>query len=77
MRRTPRCHRGLHCQALHEVRSDDSTTFICCGLNFRDGDSYTVCMISEDTDTRFDYNKLDLLDTIEVLARALSTEIRI
>lgn len=75
MRHTPsHCPRNTECQPLHNIASDDGTTFVCCGLHDEDKeDRYRFCFKSETTDTKLDYDELDLLDTVEVAVRALTT----
>lgn len=74
-RSTPsKCERGLDCEPLHAVVSDDGCTFVCGGLHGGGGaDLYRVCFKSETTDSMYDYDTLDLLDTVEVISRLLST----
>ena len=71
------CPRQLECQPLHRTQSDEGETFICCGLHGGDEDPYRFCFKSETTDSMYDYDEYDLLDTIEVVSRALSTAARI
>ena len=61
---------------LHNVISDDRVTFVCCGLHKEqdsNNDPYRFCFKSETTDSMYDYDEIDLFDTIEVMSRALST----
>ncbi len=88
-RNTPvNCMRGLECAPLHAVidddtailirKADDESTFVCCGLHGQGSqDEYRFCFKSVDTDTMYDYDELDLLDTVEVITRAISTRRRI
>lgn len=74
----PECLRGLACDPLHAVVSDDGTTFICCGLHGAGGvDPYRLCVRSETTDSMYDHDILDLLDLVEVVTRSLSTAMRL
>lgn len=72
-RTTPKeCRRSSSCQPLHTVVSDDGDTFICCGLHQEGGcDPYRFCFKTLGTDTVYDYDLLDAMDTIEVLSRAV------
>lgn len=74
------CPRNLKCEPLHRIESDDDpTTFICCGLPglLHDFDPYRFCFKALDTDTMYDHDELDLLDTVEVIVTALSNAKRI
>jgi hypothetical protein len=74
----PECCRDLDCQALSLVRSDDGTTFVCCGL-YHEGvaDPYRLCFRSATTDTMYDHDILDLLDIAAVIIRGLSAAKRL
>lgn len=73
-----RCPRQLECSPLHQVMSDDATTFVCCGLHGEPSDDpYRFCFKSATTHTMYDYDELDLLDTIEVAVTALSNAKRL
>lgn len=70
------------CLPLTNVVSDDGSTFVCCG--YSEGhtrivkqDEYRFCCKSVITDTMCDYDELDLLDQIEVMAGALATHRRL
>lgn len=79
MRTTPsKCMRGLECQPLHAVVSDEADTFICCGLHGAGGhDPYRMCFKSMTTDSMYDHDEFDLLDMSEVAIRSLSTAQRL
>lgn len=71
------CPRGLNCDAVSRIESDDGTTFICVGRN--DGlartveqDVLTKCVRSETCDTRENLDMLDLIDEGAVIAIALA-----
>lgn len=66
------CPRNLECQPLSRKESDDGTTFICCGWpNIRKNDPYRFCFKSEETDSMYDYDEFDLLDTILVISESM------
>jgi len=77
------CLRGRDdCEPLSQVKSDDKTSFICCGMN--DGtertveqDCFTMCWKNQDIDTRDFWDKRDITDTISVMAQALSIDANI
>ena len=72
------CRRGLTCQPLSTIVSDDGDTFVCCGLHGAGGhDPYRLCFKSVETDTMYDYDRIDLLDMSEVAIRGLSTAERL
>lgn len=75
------CPRGRDdCIPLHSIDSDPpSKTFICCGLpdDFQHDDCFRNCFKSETTDTMYDYNELDMLDCVEVMTRAMTTQRRL
>ncbi len=74
----PKCLRGLRCNPLHAVASDDAMTFVCCGLHGEEKhDLYRLCFRSETTDSMYDHDALDLFDLAEVAIRAMSTDQRL
>ena len=67
------CPRNLRCEPLSRLESDDGSTFICCGWpGVRKDDPYRFCFKSVETDTMYDYDEVDLLDTILVATEAMS-----
>ncbi len=83
------CPRGLdNCQSLAAILSDDppGATFVCCGLGKPESreayrgtqrDIFRHCFKSEETDSMFDHDHIDLLDIIEVTSKAMATLKRI
>ena len=80
------CPRGLDCQPLHRIQSDDEATFVCCGLHgavdrvhgtIGEDDPYRLCFKTDNTDTMYDYDEADLMDEVEVIVRGLSTARRL
>lgn len=78
-----KCLRGYDvdaCYPLSQIESDEKpVTFICCGMSNSstrsvDTDKYRVCFKSVYTDTCYDYDIIDIVDTISVLSRALSCD---
>ncbi len=62
--------------------ADDGSTFVCCGIGGLAsrsvvGDCFRHCFKTENTDTMFDYDELDLLDTIRVMSESLAIRKRI
>lgn len=67
------------CQPLGQIESDCGQSFICCGRN--DGsdrslaqDRFTLCWKNDEIDDRSHWDERDLLDTISVIAQALSAD---
>ncbi len=67
------------CRPLSQVISDDDSTFVCVGLlnEPNENDEYRHCFKSDKTDTVFDCNETDMLDTIETMSCAMSMKRRL
>ena len=71
------CPRGCDCDPLHRITSDDGSTYVCCGLVDQPVDPYQLCFKTQQTDSTYAYDELDLLDMVEVVMRGLSTHRRL
>jgi len=68
------------CEPLAQIESDESPkSFICCGRN--DGctrvehlDEFRVCWKNGGIDELSDWDRRDIIDTVSVLAQALSID---
>ena len=75
-----RCFRGREdCCAISNISSDGVESFICVGLNSLASrtvpqDRFTFCWKNSAVDERGHWDKRDLLDTMSVIAQALSTD---
>jgi hypothetical protein len=79
-----KCLRGLNnCEPLAQVSAEmipnEVYSYICCGMN--DGsnrampqDKFTLCWKNGDIDEYSHWDKRDLIDTISVIAQALSVD---
>jgi hypothetical protein len=71
------CPRGLDCEPISNVVSDNDKTFICVGYhNEKDKeipqDRFRHCFKSSaNTDSMFDYDTYDLLSVVSVMSDAL------
>ena len=71
------CPRGIDCQPLSNVVSENDKTFVCVGLHNEKNkdhpqDRFRHCFKSAaDTDTMFDYDEYDLKSVISVMSEAL------
>lgn len=67
------------CTPLANLSSDEDEGFICVGLN-RPGsrsikqDRFTLCWKSKNVDEKGDWDKRDLIDTMSIIAQALSVD---
>ena len=70
------CLRHLSgCQPLAQIESDDSSSFICCGINGRqDEDRFRLCWVNQVIDEMSDWSERDIKDTTAVMAQALSVD---
>lgn len=68
------------CTPLANVSADgDGKSFVCVGLNRKEdrsvpADRFTLCWKNDVVDERGHWDKRDLLDTMSVIAQALSTD---
>lgn len=68
------------CTPLANISSDESAmSFVCVGANHPESrtvqqDRFTLCWKNNAVDERGHWDKRDLLDTMSVLAQALSTD---
>jgi len=67
------------CVPLAGIPSDDGVSFICVGANSPSSrqlpqDRFTLCWKNAAIDERGHWDKRDLLDTMSVIAQALSTD---
>lgn len=72
-----KCPRGLGCQPLAMIASDNDVSYYCCGEN--DGsdrsvkqDKYTLCFKNASIDQRMHNDKRDLTHKASVLMQALA-----
>jgi len=74
-----KCLRKTDCLPLSQIQSDCKSSFVCCGYSSIKSrkykqDKFRVCWKSDDVDEVGDYDKTDILDTLSVLAQALSID---
>lgn len=67
------------CTPASNITSDDGGSFICVGFNSPGsrtvtGDRFTLCWKNDAVDERSHLDKRDILDTMSVLAQALSVD---
>ena len=71
-----KCPKGLMCEPLSNVISDDKSSFVCVGLHnttkeYCPQDIYRHCFKNKETDSMFDYDDYDLKSVISVMSEAL------
>lgn len=76
------CLRGLDCEPYAQIKSRCGESFICCGLNSPEErtfpqDKFRVCWKNSEIDDMSDWDRRDLIDTISVMAQALSVDANI
>lgn len=62
------------CQPLAQIEADDESSFVCCGRSERSDDPYRICWSTASMEEIGDYDERDLIDTMSVVAKALSVE---
>lgn len=75
-----KCPRGREdCAVIANIIADEMGSFICVGYNHKEDreaaqDRFTHCWKNDVTDERGHWDRRDLIDTIAVMSRALSTD---